>query len=294
MSWMKQYMLSGFATKEELLIRNSEFVTNFGHKPNDGISFMFEYGQLSEYDWGMIVPEANLDLLNESERTSERLHEIPKPEPRIEPYAPMVFRYLEKEFVDLFFDKGILRLSSFRQFKKHKDEQRGDKSEGTNLIHATGGMTMMTFVNSGSNAFVLSTSLKNSKSLCADFNYDACFVIENPVDFLITIGSKLGDLRGALLGPCIYQPVKIITRNMPGLSLEGLKSDYGGIDPLKMHQQSIKTGGNDVFFTKTNVHSHQNEFRFLWFLWEDKVEDHILIEVPEAIKFCSKFEFTDI
>lgn len=46
----------------------------------------------------------------------------------------MVYRYLDKELVNAFFNEGKLRLSSFNKFRKHSDEHRGDKDEGENLI----------------------------------------------------------------------------------------------------------------------------------------------------------------
>jgi len=45
-------------------------------------------------------------------------------------YFPVLFRYLEQEYIDAFFRDGSLRLSSFKQFAKHKDEARNDWGEG--------------------------------------------------------------------------------------------------------------------------------------------------------------------
>jgi hypothetical protein len=38
---------------------------------------------------------------------------------------PIVYRYLEKKYIDLFFDKGIIRLGSISTFREHPDEIRG-------------------------------------------------------------------------------------------------------------------------------------------------------------------------
>ena len=49
---------------------------------------------------------------------------------------PNVYRYLDKKFVDLFFEDGIIRLGSFSRFQKYPDEVRGDISEGKGAIQS--------------------------------------------------------------------------------------------------------------------------------------------------------------
>jgi hypothetical protein len=39
---------------------------------------------------------------------------------------PYVYRYLKKRHVDQFFEDGTLRLSSFSEFSKHRDEAKLD------------------------------------------------------------------------------------------------------------------------------------------------------------------------
>ncbi len=43
---------------------------------------------------------------------------------------PTVIRYMEQQYIDQIFETGNLRLASFRQSAKHKDEMRRDKGEG--------------------------------------------------------------------------------------------------------------------------------------------------------------------
>ena len=43
---------------------------------------------------------------------------------------PTVVRYLEKEYVDEFFNTGTPMLASVKKFHQHTDEQRGDTEEG--------------------------------------------------------------------------------------------------------------------------------------------------------------------
>jgi hypothetical protein len=52
--------------------------------------------------------------------------------------TPELFRYLNQIHIDEFFETGRLRLSSFQQFAKHPDEQRGDPEEGRNVLAGFG------------------------------------------------------------------------------------------------------------------------------------------------------------
>ena len=99
--------------------------------------------------------------------------------------TPVVFRMLERPWVDKFFETGELRLSSFAQFAKHTDEQRKDK-EGNNTITLRGASTtgFARIHGSGSNAYVLcATALEPSQTLLKAFNNDAAIQIFDAMGF---------------------------------------------------------------------------------------------------------------
>ena len=52
-------------------------------------------------------------------------------------FTPTVFRLMEREYVERFFETGELMLSSFLRFSQHKDEERNDK-EGEHIIVGLG------------------------------------------------------------------------------------------------------------------------------------------------------------
>jgi len=60
---------------------------------------------------------------------------------------PNVYRYTNKQFVDLFFEKGIIRLSSFAKFRSYPDEIRGDKHEGGGGVTGKSGKVGFQFHN---------------------------------------------------------------------------------------------------------------------------------------------------
>jgi hypothetical protein len=286
----KRYVLNGFPNREEAQKRNHEFAIKHGIKPNSATKFMFSAHCLQKEEWGLEVFEENLELLDDIEKTPQRLREIPY-QPFIQSFVPMVYRYLESEWVDEFFETGNLRLSSFKKFHQHTDEQRGDKNEGRNMVVGYGEEKQMTsMVSSGLDAFVLSTSLMYSEQMYNDFLVDSCFVIEKPLEFMDAIIKQIPEFRGVNFGPCLYKPDNIIERNIPGFDIETLRSDDApeSLDMGKMFNTVNQAGGSEVLFTKTNQYAPQHEYRMLWHTFLDPMPEYIDINAPEALKFCRK------
>src|SRR6185437_2766358 len=75
---------------------------------------------------------------------------------------PRVYRFLESKWIDAFFEDGSLRLSSFRQFAQHEDEQRHDPAEGWGIRAGVGpNMTVFMVGGRGSDAYVLCGTVSN-------------------------------------------------------------------------------------------------------------------------------------
>lgn len=288
----KRYILNGFPNREEAQKRNQEFALNYGIKPDSTTKYMFNVHCLQREEWGLEILEDHLNLLDENEKIPERLREIPN-NPFVNSYVPMVFRYLESKWVDDFFKNGKLRLSSFKKFHQHQDEQRGDKKEGSNLVVGLGSeKQFFAMTGNGYDAFVLSTSMSYNEKMFDDFGIDSCFVIEKPYEFMDEIIRAIPEFKGINFGPCLYQPDKTITRQLPYFNLDSIKSednpDTNDMD--KMFHVINQASGLDVLFSKTNEYSHQHEFRMLWHTYLDPMPEHIDIIVPEARKFCRKIK----
>ena len=52
--------------------------------------------------------------------------------------TPHLFRYMNREYIEKFFDTGKLMLSSFRRFSEHDDAMRNDGIEGKNVVSVRG------------------------------------------------------------------------------------------------------------------------------------------------------------
>src|SRR5262249_24169947 len=113
---------------------------------------------------------------------------------------PSVFRCLSKQYADQFFEDGSLRLSSFGLFRKHKDEQRGDPSEGLALLEGFSQSGKSVFITSqmGTNAFVLCATTWLSRSLMKEFDCDAAIEIFDTTNFAHEVGRQLAGWLGGM------------------------------------------------------------------------------------------------
>ena len=98
----KHYILNGFESREIAQNRNHEFAIRQGNNENSPTKFMFTVHCLTKEEWGLEVTEDYLHLLDDHEKSPQRLREIPF-QPFVQPYIPMVYRYLEKQWIDMFF-----------------------------------------------------------------------------------------------------------------------------------------------------------------------------------------------
>lgn len=98
---------------------------------------------------------------------------------------PSPYRYMDKEYVEMFFETGVLRISSFRRFQNYPDEIRGDASEGGGIYETFSkeGLQHITMTNTGSNRYLLCSSFIHSKTIMKEFNVNSCIKIKDPINF---------------------------------------------------------------------------------------------------------------
>ena len=207
--------------------------------------------------------------------------------------TPALFRFLDKEYVDAFFKDGTLKLSSFAQFYKHKDEQRQDKNEGeayfVEQTREKGGQTIEILSKHGNNAYILSSSMRYDKKLADLFKCDSYIKVKESTNFGIAIARHIPNLIVAFEGPCNYQAMKMLVKETHELpkDLEHFKND-SGLDIDKLKKSVIaQYPAHLPFFLKDNRYANQVEYRFVWVV-NGKVEEPLFVKVPEAIQFCEK------
>lgn len=208
---------------------------------------------------------------------------------------PYLYRYLERPYVDAFFETGALRLSSFEQFSKHSDEQRLDGSEGrgivSNITADSGGQTIMAAIGQGHTAYVLSTSNIFSAGISNDFKTDSGFRINDVLGFANAVSRHVPGFKAGMEGACHYLPKRMLERDMGHIDIDAMRvsSDSKEIDMGKMMQTVFGLAGDDMFFLKHIRYASQNEYRLLWNTSND-VDGYIDIVCPEARQFCTRFE----
>jgi hypothetical protein len=207
--------------------------------------------------------------------------------------TPTLFRFLESEFVDSFFKDGSLRLSSFANFKKHKDEQRLDVKEGkTMFVHRTnqgGGQTITAWATHGVNAYVLCAAMRYDKELMKSFNCDSYIRINNSTQFGMAVARHIPGVIAAFEGHCLYQEMKIVEQDIGYIDINQFRDPK---NPENLNKQALNNFivsrmQHYPLFLKEKSYAHQSEYRFVW-ITRNKINDFLDLKVPEAVQYCTK------
>ncbi len=209
---------------------------------------------------------------------------------------PHLYKYMDEEFIDLFFEKGIIRLGSFNKFKDYPDEIRGDKNEGAGAFRTLSkeGDQFLLMTELGQSEYMFCTSLMNDESIKVQFNVNGSFKINKPLEFSLAISNAIVGSTQAFLGFCNYQDVRIIHNRISDFSLNEFMMLDGSliVGGPKMNQRSNEIIGNgiDLLFLKENKYQTQAEFRFIWSVNKKFyiMKDHLDVECGEAIEFCER------
>ncbi|HUC79304.1 MAG TPA: hypothetical protein VMR70_00255 [Flavisolibacter sp.] len=206
---------------------------------------------------------------------------------------------MNKEYIDLFFEKGILRISSFKKFKEYPDEIRGDKNEGSGSVTGTSdtsGFQFHVMSNTGSNAYLLCGSIIESDALKETFKTYTCFRIVKPLDFSVAVSNAMLGFMRSYQGFCNYREHRMIKKLIPGLDINDFTGPEGTIviGGQKGNQRTneIMGDGIDLMFLKEKKYQDQCEYRFIWTINSQfyPMAEHIDIQCREAVQFCEKIE----
>lgn len=207
---------------------------------------------------------------------------------------PYFYRYLDRQFVDLFFNDGVLRLSTFQTFARHVDEQRQDAKEGWGVVSNNtsdgGGQSIFASVGMGFDSYVLCGSTMFTQELKRAFGTESGFRINDTISFANVVSSHIPGFRTGIEGGCIYNQYRSVERDVGKINLDDFKTPDGkGFDMGKMFQMTSQLAADDLFFLKQQKYAHQNEYRLLWF-GSDSELPYIDIKCPEAVQFCTRFD----
>jgi len=217
----------------------------------------------------------------------------------IDIYLPNLYRYMNKEYIDLFFEKGILRLSSFERFRKYPDEIRGDKHEGSGGLTGTSdksGFQFHVMTQIGNDAYVFCTSVLESDSIKKEFESNAYFRITKPLEFSVAISNAIPGFQRSFQGFCNYREYRIINKLVKDLDIRDFTGPDGNIiigGQKGNHRiNQILGSGIDLMFLKEKKYQPQVEYRFIWIINNQfySMKEYIDIECKEALQFCEIIE----
>jgi len=205
---------------------------------------------------------------------------------------PIVYRYMPQEYIDLFFETGKLRLSSFSSYTKYEDTVKGDKGEGFNIATATSkkeNYSLYAVVGVGTNAYSICTSTILDENLKQKFDCDGVFKIKDSQSFGLAVANKILGFIEGMQGLCQYVDIRSTKKTIESLDLDEMRisPDKKELDMGKMLQKVNEANSIDSFFMKPLSYQYQSEYRFIW-LVDKKNNDFLDIECPEAIQFCEK------
>lgn len=206
---------------------------------------------------------------------------------------PFLYRYENQEYIDNFFDTGELFISSFHNYKKYEDNDLGDTNEGSsfNTAKLDNDMALSTLVSAGMNEYSFCTSTILDNKLLIKFSRNSVFRIKDPLNFIFEITKSLLRVQQVLHGYCLYLDKRMLTKSVPNVKFDDFKVE-GGISLDKMVEVSNYVQGLDSFFLKEKKYQHQSEYRILW-QTDREVRNGILINCPEAIKYCEKIDLNN-
>ncbi|MBY3135114.1 hypothetical protein HFO21_02625 [Rhizobium laguerreae] len=206
---------------------------------------------------------------------------------------PRVFRLMDSQYVDAFFEDGSLRLSSFARFAQHSDEARKDEHEGSGIRVGRGNeMTIFSVHGTGTNCYVLCGTTTDTERVRSQFpGADGCFVIDDLMGFGSTVSLELPYFDQGLEGPAIYQDDPTIYKDVGALKWEDIEEKHkrpdGTISMVAIPEMAMRVGGPEEMFIKPAKYADQSEYRILWSV-RKQIEPFIDIKAPAARQFCRR------
>jgi len=213
--------------------------------------------------------------------------------------TPVIYRYMQKAYVDEFMTTGALRLSSYSNFRSHESAAQGDRLEGKVVATVLGPDSMVvSAINYGNNAVVLCTSTTLSRELMNEFGADSVLRINDSTNFAIAVAKRTPEYLTGVEGFCNYanQDYHQVTRkalhDAPAMAPGVAPGVYQGTPPAEFNSYMSNVIGVEPYFVKRKKYSYQNEYRFVWVLGRD-VNHHVDIFAPEARGFCEVIDINE-
>lgn len=196
--------------------------------------------------------------------------------------VPQLVRYMEKQYIDDFFESGRLRLSSFRACREaeHVGAARQDPMEGR-FAGMVGNTAVVGLC--GPTAYLLCTSDLERADQARRHDRDSGVRIVRPLEFAQAISHHIKGFSGGELGACAYRDDKWnLTDETPFFPDEA--NMEASIDK---HDRRVSSAMANTLFVKETRFAPEAEWRFIWWTTESQ-QLHLPIECPDAVRFCRR------
>lgn len=205
--------------------------------------------------------------------------------------TPPLYRSMAAKYVDQFFEKGTLRISSFRHFAKHPDELHRDAEESTGMVSSipVNGMQGTVFLERNENALILCASVRSDLQSFTGERYDGCLRINRTRDFASALARCVPGVVEVMEGFCIYREQRIMMKPVGAVAPNDLQDDVNPnlCSPKKLSDLAARFDSPTRFFLKERRHEKEAEYRIIWLL-DHPTPDYLDVDCPGAIPFCTR------
>ncbi len=237
--------------------------------------------------FGVVFPESVFEKVSFLKKDDCFKHELPT---NVIYNTPILYRFIEEQYVDEFFKTGNLKLTTFENCKKLEDDNRKDTKEGQSELYGyDGNIKMQISFGVGSDAILLCTSLCSKYKDKKGTIYDKYIEIFDAQGLLFAIAEQLTKngyvIKNILFGPCFYTKKEFHNSVCSDKFREKLDKEKV-FDWDEMTKIANTIGGNNMFFQKPIKKRKENEFRLLWIVDNIKKDQDIFVTIPHPEAFC--------
>lgn len=207
-------------------------------------------------------------------------------------FHPVVYRFMEEQYIDDFLATGTLQISTFNHCRRLEDATRKDGKEGmSKVVGEHNGMRMETQMMTGDDVFLLCTSL-------ASKYIDSNGIARQTALEIIDLGGLVDACTNAILkqgyhvinvlmGPCFYSEKQIYGEL---LEEETAKMQKGGDDLTLEDIFAIpqRIAGPKMIFQKPLEKAIESEYRMVWRVIPKPQDERMLIQIDHPTRYARK------
>lgn len=203
---------------------------------------------------------------------------------------PFLYRFMEAQYVEMFFETGMLKLTTFEKCKELEDENRKDTKEGqSELFGYDGDCKLEIGFGVGGDVILLCTSLCSEYKDKKGTIYNKYIEIFDVQGLILAIAEQLSKsgyvVKTILFGPCFYSEKEFHNVVHSEAFREKMDKEQS-FDWDELSKITNTIAGYNIYFQKPIEKRQENEFRFLWIVDNIKKNKDVFVTVPHPEAYC--------